>query len=102
MSTKRRQHSSEFKAKVAISAIKNDFTTSQLCSRYQISPSCVFKWKKEVLEKISSLFDSPNPKKSEFANQDNEKLYAEIGKLKIAKDFLEKKLEGWIQEQESQ
>ena len=35
MSKKRRQHSSEFKAKVAIAAIKGDFTTSELCSKYQ-------------------------------------------------------------------
>ena len=97
MSTKRRQHSSEFKAKVAISAIKNDFTTSQLCSRYQISPSCLFKWKKELLEQAGTIFsDKKNKKSSEviLEQKDIDNLYAEIGKLKIAKDFLEKKLEG--------
>ena len=99
MSTKRRQHSSEFKAKVAIAAIKNNLTTSHICSKYQISPSCLFKWKKELLEQAGTIFSDKNSKKSSeliLEQKEIDNLYAEIGKLKIAKDFLEKKLKSWI------
>lgn len=95
MSVKKRQHSPEFKAKVAIAAIKADLTISEICSRYQISPSCLHKWKKEALANIALIFEgNSKSSKSNSDNTDIEKLYAEIGKLKIAKDFLEKKLEG--------
>jgi len=102
MSNKRKQHSSSFKSKVAICAIKGDYTIPEICSKFSISPSCVHKWKKYVLENIGELFDlndnSKGKKHSDkFSNLSEEevnKLYAEIGKLKIEKDFLEKKLEG--------
>ena len=101
MSTKRKQYSSSFKSKIAIMAIKGDFTISEICSKFQVSPSCVHKWKKYVTQNLSKLFALiENGKKSSnliggglSENEANE-LYAEIGKLKIAKDFLEKKLEG--------
>lgn len=97
MSTKRKQHSPDFKARVAIAAIKGDFTVSELCSKYQISPSCLHKWKKEALANMSLIFSDSNKSLSSklISDQSNiDKLYAEIGRLKIAKDFLEKKLEG--------
>ena len=50
MSNKRKQHSSSFKSKVAICAIKGDYTIPEICSKFSISPSCVHKWKKYVLE----------------------------------------------------
>lgn len=91
MSIKRKQHNSNFKAKVALAAIKSDFTVPEICSKYQVSPSAVHKWKKQVLEKMSLIFsDNSRAIKSE----DNDKLYAEIGRLKIENNFLLKKLEG--------
>jgi hypothetical protein len=44
MSNKRKQHSSSFKSKVAICAIKGDYTIPEICSKFSISPSCVHKW----------------------------------------------------------
>jgi transposase len=100
MSTKRKQHSPSFKSKIAIMAIKGDFTISEICSKFQVSPSCVHKWKKYVTENLSELFTlieknkSSNIAGSGLSENEANGLYAEIGKLKIAKDFLEKKLEG--------
>lgn len=102
MSNKRKQYSPSFKSKVAIMAIKGDFTISEICSKFQISPSCVHKWKKYVIQNLFELFAMIDSNKSRSSNltgsglSENEanELYAEIGKLKIAKDFLEKKLEG--------
>ena len=91
MSIKRKQHSPVFKAKVALTAIKSDFTIPEICSKYQVSPSAVHKWKKQAVENMSLIFsDYSKVRKSE----DNDKLYAEIGRLKIENDFLVKKLEG--------
>ena len=91
MSIKRKQHSPAFKAKVALTAIKSDFTIPEICTKYQISPSAVHKWKKQAIENMSLIFsDDSKITKTE----DNDKLYAEIGKLKIENDFLIKKLEG--------
>lgn len=103
MSNKRKQYSPSFKSKVAIMAIKGDFTISEICSKFQVSPSCVHKWKKYVTQNLSDLFaliESNNKNKSSnligsgLSENEANDLYAEIGKLKIAKDFLEKKLEG--------
>lgn len=102
MSNKRKQYSPSFKSKVAIMAIKGDFTISEICSKFQVSPSCVHKWKKYVIENLSDLFALIEPNKNKslsltgsgLSENETNKLYAEIGKLKIAKDFLEKKLEG--------
>ena len=91
MSIKRKQHSPTFKARVALTAIKGDFTIPEICSKYQVSPSAVHKWKKQAVESMSLIFsDDGKVTKSE----DNDKLYAEIGRLKIENDFLIKKLEG--------
>jgi transposase len=90
MSTKRKQRSPSFKSKIAIMAIKGDFTISEICSKFQVSPSCVHKWKKYVIEKNRSS----NIAGSGLSENESNGLYAKIGKLKIAKDFLEKKLEG--------
>ena len=104
MSNKRKQYSPSFKAKVAIMAIKGDFTIPEICSKFQVSPSCVHKWKKYVIQNLCELFaliesngknrSSSNLIGSNLSETEANELYAEIGKLKIAKDFLEKKLEG--------
>lgn len=90
MSVKRKQHSPNFKSKVALAAIKSDFTIPEICSKYQISPSAVHKWKKQATEKMSLIFSD----NSKVVKSDDDKLYAEIGRLKIENDFLVKKLEG--------
>ena len=84
-------------------AIKGDFTISEICSKFSVSPSCVHKWKKYVIQNLFELFaiidksgknKSSNLIGSNLSEAEANELYAEIGKLKIAKDFLEKKLEG--------
>ena len=91
MSIKRKQHSPVFKAKVALTAIKSDFTIPEICSKYQVSPSAVHKWKKQVVENMSLIFSGDS---KVTKSEDNDKLYAQIGRLKTENDFLVKKLEG--------
>lgn len=53
----RKQYSPEFKAKVALAALKNEGTTAELAARYQVHPSMVTSWKRELMEGAANLFD---------------------------------------------
>jgi transposase-like protein len=90
MSKKRRQYSPEFKAKVAIACIRGEKTAAELGAQYEIHPTQVNTWKRELLENASTLFD--NGKSSDKAQSDakaeNDELYRQIGKLKVERDFL--------------
>ena len=93
MSKKRKQYSSSFKAKVALSAIKGDQTTSELAARFQIHPTMVSTWKRELLERASELFDSKSGNKSKSHQDEVDNLYRQIGQLSVERDFLARKLD---------
>lgn len=90
--TSRRKFTSQFKSKVCIEALKERETIEALSKKYDIHPNQINTWKKEFLEKSSSVFE----KGSSRDNTNNEELiqtlYAQIGELKVANDFLKKKL----------
>lgn len=80
------------KAKVAIEAVKNQKTMSEIAQEYSVHPTQIGIWKKTLLENASQLFDdkrSSNKKVDE--NPDVELLYAKIGKLNMELDWLRKK-----------
>jgi transposase len=58
MSQKRRNHSPDFKAKVALAGIKSDQTLSEIATRYAINANLVVKWKKQLLEQSAEVFAS--------------------------------------------
>ena len=91
MSRKRRNHSPEFKAKVALSAIKGDETLSELSRRYQINSNLIVKWKKQLLENSAEVFASGKglapDRESEIQS-----LQAKIGQITMENDFLSKAL----------
>ena len=88
---KRASHSPEFKAKVGLEAIRSDKTVNEIGLSYGIHPSQVNLWKKAIQDQCQSLFEGkrgPTP----FAEQrEPERLYSEIGKLKMELDWLKKK-----------
>jgi transposase-like protein len=92
MSRKRRQHSPEFKAKVALEVLSGQKTLTELAERYDISPSAITKWKSKLIEQSSSLF-SKGGSSIDQADSQVEKLYAKIGKLEMERDFLSKAFE---------
>lgn len=91
MRNKRRKFSSEFKARVALEAIRERETLAELSKKHEVSPVIISRWKKEFLENASSVFSSGKEAKEE-ESVDAEKLYAQIGQLKVENDFLKKSL----------
>jgi transposase len=91
MSRKRRTHSPDFKAKVALAAIKGDETLSELARRYQINANMIVKWKKLLLENSAEVFASGKglapDRESEIKS-----LQAKIGEITMENDFLAKAL----------
>lgn len=88
---KRNTHSPELKAKVALEAVRGVQTVNEIAQHYGVHPVQVSQWKKALLEDSSSLFEKkrgPAPK-AEF--ETDEKLYGEIGRLKMELDWLKKK-----------
>jgi len=84
----RKRYSSEFKAKVALEAIREEETIAQIASKYEIHPNQVSEWKAQAKENMASLFENPL-KKKDNKDEEIEKLHAKIGKLTVERDFLE-------------
>lgn len=87
---KRRSFSAEFKAKVAIEALKEQQTLQELAQKYELHPNQISAWKQEFLANSASVFTQG--KKKEEASVDTSKLYEEIGRLKVEVDFLKKRV----------
>jgi len=86
----RKQHGAIFKGKVALAAVKEEKTASELASLFEIHPTLVNKWRKELEEKVSNLFEDGR-KKAETGNEEaTEALYQQIGKLTVENAFLKK------------
>jgi transposase len=92
MSRKRKQYSPEFKAKVAIAAIKNEETIAELAAKYEVHPTMINNWKKALLEGATDLFDKGQKSKKNHAVT-IDKLYRKIGQLEVENDFLSKGLD---------
>lgn len=87
---KRKVHSPEFKAKVALEAIRGEQTLSELAGRFGVNVNQISKWKKEALEGMSDIFSGKRVKKDDAHERQIEKLHAKIGQLTIERDFLER------------
>ena len=90
----RKKYSAEFKAKVALEAIKGQRTINEIASEYGIHPTQAGQWKKEAQEGLCGIFSGAIIKKSEAEEELKEKLYSQIGQLKVEIDWLKKKYNG--------
>ena len=91
MSKKRTQYKPEFKAKVALAALKNDETVAELSARFGIHPAMISNWKRALLDGAANIFDKGEKSRKQNEAQ-IEDLYRHIGQLKVERDFLSKKL----------
>jgi transposase-like protein len=92
MTTTRKQHSPQFKARVAIEAIRGEKTLSQLGSQFKLHPIQIAKWRKLALEQMPELFVDGRRRKGPGADAESDTLYQEIGRLKVELDWLKKKV----------
>lgn len=91
MIKKRKQYNPEFKAKVAIAALRNEASIAELAVKFEVHPSMIGTWKRELIEGAAELFDKgQKTKKQHDATVDE--LYRQIGQLKVENDFLSKGL----------
>ena len=92
MGKARRRFSKEFKAQVAIEALKEQKTLNQISTEYGVHQNQISLWKKELIDKASEIFDSEDREiDPELIEEMKAPLYKEIGKLKVENDFLKKK-----------
>lgn len=91
MGNKRKSHSPQFKAKVALAAIQNEETAAQLASRFGVHPTMISAWKRQMLDGAADTFDKSQRSRKQADTQTAE-LYRQIGQLKVENDFLARKL----------
>jgi transposase-like protein len=88
----RKVHTPEFKARVGLDAVRGIQTINELGVKHCVHPVQVGQWKKEIQERSASLFEGKRGPKPADDQTDSERLYSEIGRLKMEVDWLKKKL----------
>lgn len=88
MKKSRRVYSGSFKAQVALEAFKERETIAELSKRFEIHPNMIKRWKQELSDRSSEIFETKSPE--EDTEAEKEKLYAKIGQLEMECDWLKK------------
>src|ERR1039457_2504348 len=88
----RKSFSSQHKAKVALEAIRGVKTVNEIAQEFGVHPTQVGLWKKELLASASGVFDTKRGPKPVDESSSQDRLYSEIGRLKMELDWLKKKL----------
>ena len=86
-----KRHSAEFKAKVALLAIKGEQGVNEIASQHQIHPGQVTQWKKQLVEQLPEIFSHGSRRAARAEDELRDRLYQEIGQLKVELDWLKKK-----------
>ena len=86
---KRRNHSSAFKAKVALAALKGEKTLAELSEQFDVHPNQILDWKKRLSEGAEDVFGG-NAVEAQHTEREMEKLHAKVGQLTMENDFLSK------------
>ncbi len=87
----RRKFTDEFKAKVAIEAIKGDKTARELAQEHGIHINQITQWKKQLLKVAPQVFSKGKDKEAERLKKEKDQLYRKVGQLQIEVDWLKKK-----------
>jgi len=88
--TKRKRYSAEFKAKVALEAIKGEQTISELAGRYGLHPNMIANWKRQAIQNMAEIFSAKTERARAADEARIKELHAKIGQLTVERDFLAK------------
>ena len=88
MKKSRRVFTGAFKAQVALEAYRERETLAELSKRFEVHPNMIKRWKQELNERSSEIFESKSPEDNNEVEK--EKLYAKIGQLEMECDWLKK------------
>jgi transposase-like protein len=91
MATQRKQYSPEFKARVALEALKEQETLAEIGSRFGVHPVVVGQWKKQLRDGVPQVFADRRRKPDRATEELQAQLYQQIGQLKVELDWLKKK-----------
>ncbi len=87
----RKNYNSEFKAKVALEAVKGRLTINEISKEFGVHPNQISKWKKQFLESLPQVFENSGRAKDAAGEELVNQLYQQIGQLKVELDWLKKK-----------
>jgi transposase-like protein len=91
MRQKRRTFTPADKAKIALEAIKGVHTVSEIAQRFEVHPTQVNKWRRELIERLPELFADKENAVVEDQSRLVDELYKQIGQLMVERDWLKKK-----------
>lgn len=91
MTAQRKKYSADFKARVALEALKGYKTVTELASAYSVHPTQIAKWKRHLQSELPQLFSPRQEKREQDHEELQAQLYQQIGQLKVELDWLKKK-----------
>lgn len=91
MAGKRKARSAEFKAKVALAALRERQTVSELASQFGVHPTQIDQWRKHLATGAAELFRDGRSRRGGVADAEQAELYEQIGRLKMELEWLKKK-----------
>lgn len=90
----RKRYSAEFKARVALEAVKGEMTLAALASQYQVHPNQIRQWKQAPLAGLPDIFSDKRQRRECDTAEEQARLYEQIGRLKVELDWMKKKSGG--------
>ena len=86
--TKRRRFTADFKAKVALDALRGDLTIQQIATKHKVHPNQVSTWKRQAMDGLGAVFSNGADKAGADHETEVHDLHAKIGQLTVERDFL--------------
>jgi putative transposase len=92
MAKQRKKHTAAFKAQVALAAVKGDKTVNELAGHFEVHPTLIHGWKKQLVGSAEDIFAQPGKAATADAEAEKAELFEQIGRLKMELEWLKKKV----------